>query len=311
MPCEVGKYCPNFGMSSGLVCPAGFKCNTTGLSTLTSNCIAGAYSVSANGSLSCQFCPIGNYCPRAGLTTPSLCDGGYFCNSSGLTAVSGGCMAGYYCPAGSNSSKQNMCPSGSYCPALSDESILCPAGSICPSNALSTYQPCPLRPGFGCPIGSSSPSSCDAGTYSNNLTLLSTGLCQSCPIGTFNGLAQQSSCTLCAGSYCSTIGLTTPTGECTPGHFCPAGSTSMHLCEAGTFCSQSSMIEAQVCMVGSFCPSMGLTAALACTEGSYCDRIGLTSESGICPVGFYCAGNTSSAMQSACQPGQYCPSQGI
>lgn len=54
-----------------------------------------------------------------------------------------------------------------------------------------------------------------------------------CPIGTYNnilGIKSSYECHVCdAGSYCSTSGLPGPNGLCTPGFYCPEG-TSVHTC---------------------------------------------------------------------------------
>jgi len=98
-------------------------------------------------------CPAGHYCPQgtvepfecpAGTFNPltgqdavgdcQACTAGFYCSSSGLTAVEGSCAPGYYCPVGSKEIKPigKYCAAGQYCPLGSAVATSCPAG---------TYQP--------------------------------------------------------------------------------------------------------------------------------------------------------------------------
>ncbi|XP_046718698.1 zonadhesin isoform X3 [Silurus meridionalis] len=146
-----------------------------------------------------------------------------------------------------------------------------------------TPVPCPV--GHYCPAGTKSGHEfpCPAGTYSNEFGMSSVGQCIPCP----------------SGLYCGSSGLSTPTGECSPGYvciqgasqpqppddatgrkcpagfFCPAGTSYMHSCPPGTFSSlkgAASILECQ-----------------SCPPGRYCADYGLTSPSGPCNPGYYCS----------------------
>ena len=100
------------------------------------------------------------------------CTGGTYCNSTGLTAPSGPCDKGYYCP--DNETISTPTPTGRECPI----------GSYCLE-------------------GSSAPTPCDSGYFSNTEGMWQ---CTPCP----------------AGSYCQ--GGSNPIQEiCPPHKYCEEG----------------------------------------------------------------------------------------
>ena len=128
-------------------------------------------------------------------------------------------------------------------------------------------------------------------------------------------------CKACAAGYfCSSTGTAT---LCPPGFFCPSGSSAPTPCALGTY-SPSTGASAPctlVCPVGAWCPG-GTGMPLYCAPGTYSDSPGQTdpivctpctaapgwhcplgsSDPGgvLCPIGSYCVGGTSPAVQCAC-----------
>jgi hypothetical protein len=161
---------------------------------------------------------------------------------------------------------------------------------------------CP--PGSYCPIGSSTPSPCPLGTYNDQTNAQSTIGCIPCS----------------PGMYCSSLGLTAPSGSCAAGSFCIAGASQASYTVAGTnygACPQGSYCPAATgvaipCPSGTYStlPSL-ITAAdcTVCTAGSYCLASGLTAPQGTCNAGYYCPQGTQMPNPSLyyCKAGQYCP----
>jgi DNA-binding beta-propeller fold protein YncE len=94
-------------------CAGGYYC-LTGSSTATQHlCMNGTYCPA--GSSQAVACPVSGFCASNGMAKYSPCTAGYYCNATGLSAVSGPCSAGYYCPSGSSSPTQVACQRGYYC----------------------------------------------------------------------------------------------------------------------------------------------------------------------------------------------------
>ncbi|CEM31004.1 unnamed protein product [Vitrella brassicaformis CCMP3155] len=75
-------------------------------------------------------------------------------------------------------------------------------------------------------------------------TLYESSSRQKCPVGSYmpwTGNTAEQDCILCdPGMYCSSLGLTAPTGPCQSGYYCPEGSSSVTAvdCPAGHYCEQ-------------------------------------------------------------------------
>ena len=107
LDCESGYYCPNSGMTtySLYVCKAGHYCPLKTINPLR--------------------CPAGKFSPATGNISPDdciPCSTGYYCESDGLSSVTGPCDAGYYCTLGATTKIQatltlegGPCPKGHYC----------------------------------------------------------------------------------------------------------------------------------------------------------------------------------------------------
>ena len=116
--CRPGNYCPE-GSTAETLCTAGQYCSIQGLALPEGDCDEGYYCPLGSTSpqeLNCPpgyFCPVGTGYPEAcrnGTYAPTEnlkadwectpCDPGFYCNGTGLSAVSGVCDAGwfYFCP---------------------------------------------------------------------------------------------------------------------------------------------------------------------------------------------------------------------
>merc|ERR1711871_964337 len=191
----------------------------------------------------------GTYGNSTGLESEDACtkcDAGKFCNAEGLKAPEAECSAGWYCPVGSNSSQ----PDGRKCPV-----------------------------GHYCGGGSSDPTPCPTGTYSNQLGLSTQGQCTGCP----------------AGSYCEGVGKSAPTGVCLAGWYCTgsASTPTQHETLAGYFTLNGSS-SAEPCSSGTYQPHRRSSSCMNCPQGYYCNETALSSyETRICPRGHYCPVGTA------------------
>ncbi|XP_062329421.1 multiple epidermal growth factor-like domains protein 6 [Osmerus eperlanus] len=264
----------------------------------------------------CQPCPPALYCPLAGLSDPS-----------------GPCDPGFYCPGGQSSPtpRQHACPVGHYW--LTSPSGPCAAGFLCLGGASqsspsdnTTGTVCP--PGSYCPVGSSAPTPCPKGTFSNQ-----------------NGLWEASQCRSCSpGFYCAEQGLLTGTGPCLPGFYCLEGSQSAApepglsggLCPSGHYCERGTSVpvpcpagtqrnqtggtstdDCTPCPEGWFQEVAGQRECLPCPPGLHCQtHTTRGSPSGAtgpqpCPEGYICPGEGPTSQPLPCPRGTYSPAQGL
>lgn len=130
-------------------CTPGKYCSTPGLWTPTGDCTTGYYCPESSTSPQQVDCPVGHYCPTgSGLPEPcrngtygpttrlqsdaqcTPCDGGMYCNGTGLSALTGPCDPGYYCPSGQSvpNPYDYRCPPGHYCLTNTSTPIRCSSG---------------------------------------------------------------------------------------------------------------------------------------------------------------------------------------
>jgi hypothetical protein len=298
--CPVGYYCPygqgqvgcpvtTYGASVGLesagqctTCPAGYACNSTGISN---------YAL--------WPCPAGYYCPNV-TQTASPCPGGTYLPTTGASLASEciTCPQYHYCPAGS--SAVLLCPEGSYCPVNSEYATLCPPGTYCPSNS-TTPTTCPAT--YYCPGAQGSPLPCFLGTYCPD----GTANPMACPLGyiqiaSVNGTISHlgtldTACEMCAAGkygndpnrllcypgiegyvyYGGTTGpypanVTSDRGEpCPAGYYCPTNSSVATACPVGKYNSltkQTSVASCTNCAAGTYAFSIGTAGCTKCSTSS-------------------------------------------
>ena len=325
--CPPGMYQPSSGSGDCLNCPSGhYSDPSEGVQALISPpfCQQGFYC--PNGTDSTQPpCSSGTFGSRIGLETLedcSACTAGMYCEGEALTAPSGLCFAGYFCTGGSSSptpydnitllinisdviwNGNGECSIGYYCPEGSRIPSPCPTGSFSRSRAVtnaSSCEPCPRGRycSFTGPVMVTEAPPCSAGYICTGDSSTPTPDAESsdgypCPIGTFLDITDGfnvSSCRSCVGgSFCNTSGLTSPTGFCSPGFYCPEGSTVYQPFE-------------YVCPAGMFCPE-GSTLPMSCPPGEYQQRT-MQAQCELCPKGRTCVNST--ADPALCPPHHYCP----
>ena len=156
-PCEIcplGRYCPNFGMSSADMdnevfhCSSGYYCDNgsispfgqTDLNNNNNECSPGYYC--PTGSDKQELCPTGYFrnVTRGGeMDDCQPCPGGYTCIGSGLSTPTS-CPIGNWCP------PPNYCDTSGIFLCSSDYSpgvnIICPTFHYCPSGTVYPV-PCP------------------------------------------------------------------------------------------------------------------------------------------------------------------------
>ncbi|XP_014845642.1 PREDICTED: uncharacterized protein LOC106919650 isoform X3 [Poecilia mexicana] len=264
-----------------------------------------------------DICPKGFYCPL-GTAYPKLCDVGFYCNQTGLTAPAGPCLGGYFCPWGSSDAYVNPCPSGHYCPVGTPLPKPCPLGTIksfLGGSTVETCQPCPpghfcnqrggTEPsghcveGYYCPEGQTSqrpqPHVCSLGHYCEKGSARQTP----CIPGSYQHRRGRGTCETCPpGFYCQDQGMSHPL-PCERGHYCPSASASQRPCPSGTYGNLSGLAEQSQCT--------------PCDPGMYCKGAGRTFPSGLCAEGYVCVGGafehspSDSLTGFPCPPGHYCP----
>ena len=205
--CNPGSYAP-IGSTSCTTCAAGYF-SSSGAASCTA-CPAGQYQGST-GQSACQTCPPGQISSAASAsTTCSNCAAGYF--SPGNVATCTQCTAGYWSTATSGSC--TACLPGTYNPAAGSASInaclLCAAGTASGVTAATAVSSCQI-----CPIG----------TYSQ----AGATVCASCPVNTYQDIAQQSSCKNCpAGYWTNSLSGGSSISNCTGA--CPCQGPWRHPC---------------------------------------------------------------------------------
>ena len=347
-PCPAGTFSPATDLTSAgdcSVCWEGHACpQASGGATPPLDCAAGHYCPGApenafdtdynyenyfgdRATFPEEFpCPPGTFTAATDLTQASECspcDPGHFCSGGG-SAVSGDCAAGHYCPTNTTFATQYPCPAGTFSAAtdLTDgsECSACPEGSFCPA-------------------GSTAPSPCPAGTYTNVTNTRydypshtwGEGSCAVCPAG-FRCPADtddpvpcaagtmsrnmESTCSTCpAGYYCpnSEVAYRTMISflQCPAGLFCPDGvdvvpTIGTHACPSGHYCPQATR-EPIPCPAGTFNEDTGqssLSDCQPCTAGSFCTE-GRSTPNALCNPGHFCPQGSSGPEQEPCPPGTY------
>ena len=102
--------------------PCDFSCPNK---TQLVECLAGSYA--ATGSIKCQPCPKGAFCPTKGQSTYHLCANGTYSDIEGLSDCKT-CDAGFRCPSVGMEAPEE-CPNGTYSESTGAQNcVLCPEG---------------------------------------------------------------------------------------------------------------------------------------------------------------------------------------
>ncbi|XP_077105722.1 uncharacterized protein LOC143764221 isoform X2 [Ranitomeya variabilis] len=360
--CREARTCPNgtYGFQPGLggvedclLCPEGSYCyqeGQRGVPSPNGSCPPGYYCPPGTGSPFSYPCQPGSYwnMTKQGVDISIClpCPAGFFCDMPSLLEPKL-CLAGFYCPQGSPS--PHPCPEGTYSPlqaaSTRAECRSCEAGKFCAGMGQSAISG-PCQEGFSCPEGSTSatPSGgmCPAGSYCPT----SSAWPVLCPPGTYSnqiGLTDVNQCLICPpGMFCDGQGRTSPTGNCTPGYYCTAGSSSpvQHEvsqghhsiegayrpapcppgtfqplpaqssctpCPPGNFCNRSSSSDVTSCLQGHFCPA-GSIAPTPCPMGTFSNMSGNIGIEycELCSLGMYCSRPGLTRPEGHCGMGHYC-----
>ena len=283
-------------------CPVGFKC--------------------PEGSSRPAMCPAGTYQDEEGQSGCKVCETGQFCHPGASNIdvnLRGECPAGYFCPAGTRSKYENPCPQGTYNPIAShpgpteeDACEPCDEGFFCGQEGLSAPSG-PCKAGYYCGSGKKVPTDrpCGVGNYcpeqSKEPTPCRVG--KYCPSRTMTDIMLDNGFD-CSPGYLCREGSQSPnpvSGRCTPGHYCPAGTTIEMECPEYTFNDQRQAEKEEHCKIcppGYNCSGQTaiteLTESLLCPLGSYCEA---GSDPVLCTPGHFCP--IGSGWQQPCPPGKY------
>ncbi|XP_078539496.1 uncharacterized protein LOC144824222 [Lissotriton helveticus] len=327
LPCPAGRYCNKAGIkdlsqtgfcSAGFVClersttpcpsdeihgyrcPFGFYCPSG--TSLELPCEPGTFS-SMQGASVCLPCTAGRSCENAATVEPAICRPGFFCPAQTaaplpcpqgtMNAMEGAlslaackqCPAGQFCSGEGNKETDGPCAAGYYCAGGATDAI--PQSK----NTFPLNGPCPF--GHYCPERTVSPRPCPVGTL-NNAT----------------GGSTVESCVPCSsGFFCASAGLSTPTGVCAAGFYCPANFSSISpmafLCPKGHFCSSGSAYPVP-CPIGQYQPTSGAESCIPCQPGFYCQVPG---EAERCPAFSYCP--AGALFPITCPDGTFTPKEKI
>lgn len=173
--CQPGHFCP-----PGSIHPTDYPC-PPGTYTDSSNLTCAAQ---------CTECPPGMFCASGtgGDSSPPL-----------------PCFSGHFCPLGTSRGDQHPCPPGTFSPStnLSDAAQCtgCPPGYACGGGSGSTSSPCSA--GYYCPPNTIRPDDypCPPGTFSSSTNLSDVAQCTQCPPGSWCPLASSAPKSCPAGSY--------------------------------------------------------------------------------------------------------------
>ena len=185
MKCQSGFY-SSTGNISCHECPAGYQC-VYGKTPVI--CHQGEYAPVATET--CLDCPAGYKCPGIGMSTPTICENGYYTNSiRQINCVA--CEAGQSCLSGNSS---EICLPGTYSPGGVLDCLPCPSRTFSSSGS-SVCAPCPA--GKFCYSPAADPDDCPKGYFAN----LGDGNCSKCLLG-YTSFLDNTRCVPCsAGFYC-------------------------------------------------------------------------------------------------------------
>jgi hypothetical protein len=166
---------------------------------------------------------------------------------------------------------------------------------------------CPT--GEYCPLATTNPTPCPAGTYLNATQGQSAADCVACPEGQYCLLRSTVPTDCDAGSYRGAAGAQSQ-AQCTvcpSGNYCPQRSVAPTNCLAGTYAPLAGAFAADDCLAcpaGKYCP-LATTTPTSCQAGTYQPNVGGTAQVDciVCPVGAYCP--IQSITPTLCGPGRH------
>lgn len=202
------------------------------------------------------------------------------------------------------------CPAGYFCARGSSSPSPCPPGTFSNSSGNTAVSGCDAcTPGFVCPnYATTVPSQlCAAGYVCRGGNAVESELC---PVGSYcpAGSASPASCS--AGTYQNVTGQST-CATCPASFYCGAGFIVPAVCPQGYFCPVGTRFaSAFPCPAGTFSSATGLPAAAECapcSSGSFCASTGLTAPTGLCSAGYVCTARATVASPTDNVTGYACP----
>ncbi|XP_041364067.1 uncharacterized protein LOC121379488 [Gigantopelta aegis] len=275
--CPLGKTTDSVGAISAdscyAICPAGKFFNTT--SNQCESCPVGFYQ-NVSGSFSCKPCPLGtvNFQPAA--ATVSLCVD--VCPSGSQLEFTGGCEV---CPVGT----YRHVTDGPFCRNCPEGLTTAEPGAVNSSICFTTQ--------------------CVRGYHLSSVTKV----CEKCPLGTYQPLANQTDCVSCPPGKTTDDTGSTGQNQCVDIAQCVAGyqlNTVKNVCEkcpVGTYQPSPNQTHCVSCLTGKTTEDTGSTGKKQCIVPESCP-LGEERVSGSCQdcaVGFY---KNTTLPSRTCQP---CP----
>ncbi|KFH05729.1 GCC2 and GCC3 domain-containing protein [Toxoplasma gondii VAND] len=334
--CEPGTYQDSTASTECKICPPGKFCSTAGLHEPSGDCEGGFFCkagaktarpateaegggicpvgwVCPQGSAAPQGCPPGQYTDRRGQETCQLCPAGKFCLKAGDPPQV--CTSGHVCDAGSGVG--NLCPAGSYFKISSEATTKgscfpCTVGHYCRAGQIAG----PCAPGFLCGLGNWLPN--PNADYKPPTPFIPQSESFSAVLLTLENWRQLEAGAALYGGI-----------PCPAGHYCVAGATAPAACgrntarletggrwkndcspcPAGYFCKDDEPVP-YPCPRGYYCPFASRDPT-PCPQGTLSSREKAESlgDCVSCPSGYHCNAGTSDLADDGllCPAGYYCP----
>ena len=274
IPCPVRTYNDQTGADNPnfcKICPPGYLCSTTGISTYTSHPCAPWY-FCIQGATGKINCPPGTYtyAINAGSTKDCLdCPGGFYCPANSTQIIS--CPLGTYCPGGND--LYWPCPPGYICNPETSDPVPCPVDYYCPlyntDNATLNEPPLECSNNTLCPGGTFDEAICNAGYY------FLSGYCEQCPPGYYSDGQTSKGCVICEEGYICTGGAvrkdprSTSDGgyPCPTGNYCPLGALAPIPCPLTTYNYLTTAYDISSCIP---CPNNAYGISIGLSKCSPC-----------------------------------------
>ena len=295
------KYC---NVSNQVVSSSGSQCVCPdGLSIVNGACSCSpGYFLSAS---TCQICPANSYCP-SGSTSPTSCGSGSL-SSQGSASISSCQSPQIYVNISIDGASSTMNQS-QFQNALPSNVVLTQYQDVLVAVQASCFQ------GYYCPVDTTTPIPCPAGTYNSLPNIADPSGCLTCPQGSYCPSASMLPTSCAAGSYMIGIGASQQSNcvTCPSGNYCPLGTITPSNCSAGTYnpvLNGTGIASCLACPAGEYCP-LATTTPSVCSAGSYRGSTGGAQQGDCttCPTGNYCP--ASSVNPTNCSAGTYEPSTG-
>jgi len=291
-------------VSNQVVSSSGSQCVCPdGLSIVNGACSCSpGYFLSAS---TCQICPANSYCP-SGSTSPTSCGSGSL-SSQGSASISSCQSPQIYVNISIDGASSTMNQS-QFQNALPSNVVLTQYQDVLVAVQASCFQ------GYYCPMDTTTPIPCPAGTYNSLPNIADPSGCLTCPQGSYCPSASMLPTSCAAGSYMIGIGASQQSNcvTCPSGNYCPLGTITPSNCSAGTYnpvLNGTGIASCLACPAGEYCP-LATTTPSVCSAGSYRGSTGGAQQGDCttCPTGNYCP--ASSVNPTNCSAGTYEPSTG-